>query len=299
MGTSDGMKLSLHAQTAFTLIEMVVAMALGMLILGMAVSTTISNRELYETDSTRLKVNQNLRAALDFMGLNVREAGENLSASFTAIEIIDGQAGPDELIIRRNLKDEVLKLCVDLAAGSTVQDVLFATSGTTPGCIYSDNTHNYSVWRDYRLQSEAQEVKAYIYDASSGLGEFFTYDSESDNGFELSIHRKDGSWANNYSSAATAIYILEEWRFRLNGDVLELIENSDFSAPQGIVYGIEDFQVSAIENDGTVKQAFGSNDDWTALKAIRVTLLGDASYRGNSIARSATAEFFPRNILSN
>ena len=145
----------------FTLVELLVANLLGVIVVGMTISVVLQNRDLYQHDITRTRLNQNLRSALDVIGINAREAGENLPAGFPAVEVIDGP--PDELILRRNLIDEVLKLCQPITAGSGPGPAYFSAVGSEPGCSYADQTANYDAWRQERLD-RGGVVSAYIYD---------------------------------------------------------------------------------------------------------------------------------------
>ena len=93
----------------YTLIELLVALAVASALLGATLAVAMSSRESYTTDQNRTRTNQNLRAALDLVGIEIRQSGERLPSDFPALEIVDGAEGaPDRLILRRNLLDEVL-----------------------------------------------------------------------------------------------------------------------------------------------------------------------------------------------
>ena len=85
--------------------ELIVSAGIGLGLLAATAGVVMSNRGLFNVDMVRTKLNQNLRSSLDIVGMNVREAGENLPGAFPAVELIDGGAGPDHLILRRNLLD--------------------------------------------------------------------------------------------------------------------------------------------------------------------------------------------------
>ena len=92
-----------------TLMEFMVAIGLSALIALMIVSVALANRNIYQRDIVRTRVNQNVRAALELIGAEVRQAGERLPASFPAIQLTDGgTTTPDTLILRRNLLDDAL-----------------------------------------------------------------------------------------------------------------------------------------------------------------------------------------------
>jgi type IV pilus assembly protein PilW len=228
-----------------------------------------------------------------------RESGENLSSVFPAFEIINGAAGaPDELIIRRNLLDEVLNLCTALSAGSGTSEVFFAVaSAPSSACTYSNNNFNYTQWRSYRLANSGT-TKAFIYNVSTQLGEFFDYSGETNTGTTYSITRSGGTWQNTYSVGSSSIYLLEEWRFRVQDGVLQLLENGDTASPRNVVAGITDFQILAVLADGTTQEAWGRTDRWNNINALDVRLSGSESFAGRAVTRSLSSRYFPRNILS-
>jgi len=108
-----------------------------------------------------------------------------------------------------------------------------------------------------------------------------------------------GTWEHTYNTGSSAIYILEEWLFRLNGDVLQLIIDGDDENALNVAFGLTDFQVTARMQDDTTLDSLGAADNWTSLKSLEVTLAGEDSFAGETIEASLTSEFFPRNILSN
>jgi len=86
--------------------ELLVASFLGLIILALGAQSTLSLRRLYLHDIVRTRVNQDLRGSLDMIGVNIRQAGENFTMSFPAIQIVNGTGGAgDQLILRRNLLD--------------------------------------------------------------------------------------------------------------------------------------------------------------------------------------------------
>src|SRR5262245_46614160 len=105
--------------SGFTLIEVLVAMMVMVIVLGATLGIALSSRTLFETDQHRTSVNQNLRAGLDLLGIDVRQAGERLPFDAPAVTITDGSSGaPDQLTLARNMLDYVLPVCVNLHSGS-------------------------------------------------------------------------------------------------------------------------------------------------------------------------------------
>lgn len=292
-------QFSLRSNSGFTIVEFMVASGLGLVILAISLSMFLTNRRLVRYDVQRTSLSQNLRSALDIMGMNIRLAGENLPPAFPAVEIIDGISGaPDELIIRRNIRDEVLKVCQTVADGSS-DYLFFALSDLTPGCIYSDQAQNFSSWSTYRSE-EGPEVSAYIYDPSTGTGEFFTYANEVDTGTTMYIELPSGDqWQNDYDPGLTAAYLLEEWHFSLVNDTLQMVIDNDDANPINIVFGLTDFQVQAELAGGTVVDEFAPPNQWPELQSVIISLSGEAATADQTLSRTLTSRFFPRNVLSN
>jgi type IV pilus assembly protein PilW len=269
----------------------------------------LSSRQVFEQDQHRTTVNQNLRSGLDLMGIDVRQAGERMPGDAPAIEVVNGASGaPDSLILRRNLLDYVLPVCKDINSG-TARDQAFVakkkiTGSVPPGCAPVPDKDkdgwpdNLQVWRSYRL-AHGGSVLAYIHNPVTGNGEFFVYDAEDNSTFHL--HRANsGQWQHSYSmNENPRIYLIEQKRFALNGDTLQCIVNEDTTHALNLVNHIDDFQVRALLNDGTVLASMPATTDWTRLYALELRLAGSSSFRNRTIERTLMSRYFPRNVLSN
>lgn len=287
-------------ECGFTVVELLVAMTLGLILLTMVMQTTMANRNLYSHDVVRTRVSQDIRSSLDILGQNIREAGENLTKTFPAVEITNGASGaPDEIILRRNLLDEVLKLCTAISAGSTTTQLYFANTSAISGCDYTSNTHNFTEWQTYRLADSSHQVKAFIYDSGTRLGEWFTYTGETNTGTRYYISRSAGSWTNSYTTTSSAIFLVEEWRFKVASNTLQLIVDNDTANTMNVAFGITDLQFQALMEDGTTQNSFARTDDWTTINTIGVTATGQDTFSKRTISTTLSAQFFPRNILSN
>src|SRR5690606_49337 len=88
----------------FTLLEVLVSMSLTGILMAMVIGSVLLFQGGYATDVVRTRVNSNLRSAMDILSMNIRQAGENLQASFPAVIVEDGEGGaPDVLRVRRSL----------------------------------------------------------------------------------------------------------------------------------------------------------------------------------------------------
>lgn len=62
-------------QRGLTLVELMVAMVLGLLILGGVVSIFLSNRQAFRTSEQLARIQENARTAFELMSRSIREAG--------------------------------------------------------------------------------------------------------------------------------------------------------------------------------------------------------------------------------
>ncbi|MBX7145463.1 MAG: prepilin-type N-terminal cleavage/methylation domain-containing protein [Oligoflexia bacterium] len=295
------LKQFLHGyDKGFTLTELLVVSFLGLSMLALTLSTTASNRRLYKHDLIRTKINQNLRVGLDILGIDIREAGENLPPTFPAVELINGAgSAPDELIVRRNLLDEVFNVCQAITALSTNTNITVADNTlTTPGCDKTSNATGFSNWQAHRT-AHSGSVKAYIFDRVAHVGEFFDYIGEQSTSNAYTINRAPGTWAHSFPVSSSSIYVLEEWRYRLQNGVVQIISNQDTANPLDVVDGVSGFQVTAYMQDSSTKTSFGVTDTWTQIRALDISITGQASFEGQNMSKTVSAQFFPRNILSN
>lgn len=321
-----------NSNSGLTLVELLVAMLIAFIVLGMALQIAIYNRKLYLEDQVRNTVNQNLRAAIDIVGTDVKQAGEQIPDTLFPVITIQ-QDNTDvsgvqasELVIRRNLIGTSLPVCKNINAGSNTDVVFVAGNGgggaTPPGCNPIDNDgngwpDNLDLLRNYRL-SHGGQISLYIYDGN-GNGEFFTYNTEDNSNFK--IHKANNEhWQYNYNTNGSRIYLMEERRYRLcqptqltlnncsslaNGNnVLQLVTNGTNRV--NLVNALTRFQVQAFMQDDSVQQTFpAAGLNWSQIKAIRVGITSSDPGQ-NSLITTKTAPaklhisqvFFPRNILS-
>ena len=277
----------------FTVVEFVVSSALGLVVMAVILGVILTTRQLYAGDLARTRVNQNLRAAFDIVSADVKQAGENLTATFPALELTSGAT--DSLVIRRGLIEQIPTLCQAIGYGSSSR--LYIASGAAAGCTYGGNLTNYNAWSAYRT-ANGGAVDAFIYDVSTRLGEFFRFNGETNTGTELYLQAASGSWTNAYTVGATAIYLIEEWKYDVVGDRLQVTINQDSANPLSVAFGITGFQTSITLNDNSTVTAFARGDAWTNIQSIALALSGTDSALGKSYVRTLTTTIFPRNILS-
>jgi type IV pilus assembly protein PilW len=308
--TSTRSRRSSHACTeGYSLIEILVSLAVTGVIAAATLTIALSTRGMFETDQHRTTINQNLRAGIDLLGIDVRQAGERLPFDAPAVEITDGSSGaPDELTLRRNMLDYVLPVCKVITAGSNADTIFVGTKKVTgnpkvpQGCIPVPDENgdgwpdNLEAWRNYRI-ANGGEILAFIHNPVTGNGEFFVYDDEDNATFHM--HKQNSeNWIYGYApNQEPRVYILEQRTFRLQGDVLQVIVNNDTSGALNLVNRIRDLQVQAVFKDGSVQSTLAGRV-WTDLESIDITLVAGESFDGRDMNRTVETRFFPRNILS-
>lgn len=292
-----------HSMHGFTVVEFLVASALGLLLVAMTLSSTMMNRSVYREDIVRTRINQNLRSALDILSLNARQTGQSLDNTFPAVELVDGVGGqPDQLILRRNLyENEIFPVCQTITGGTFTANIIFAYLTPNSACNWDSAFLPYiNTWNSY-VTSQGGTALGYIYNNATRTGEFFPFDNVNYDASQMQVHRLSGNWANSYpgDGYTSSMYLLEQLQFRVTNGTLQIVQNNDTTNVLNVVDGIVDFQVRARMQSGTYRTAFAATDDWTQLGALEVTLTGAETVGGKTIQSQLVSHVFPRNVLSN
>jgi len=215
---------------------------------------------------------------------------------------VDG--APDTLILRRNLLDEVLPLCGTLVEGEVDTEIAVAEGGADPepGCapVPDDDADtfpdNIGAWRDFRLARGGQ-APVYVFNPTTQNGEWFFYDGDGTTSYLLHKANDDPWEATHEVDEQVRAYMLEERAYGLAGDVLQFTL-SGTAEPRNVAGNLINFQVRAVMADGTIRDSFDIDDEWTELSAIEVTVVAQTDGT-EPMMRELTARYFPRNILSN
>jgi type IV pilus assembly protein PilW len=169
-------KLSIRdSNSGFTLIELLVTSVVASIMLGLILGLIVEQRRLFLGDQTRSQVDQNLRAAMDFIGTDIKQAGERLESDteLPGISIIDHSGdtppAPAELVLQRKLISDVLPVCQTITEGTTQATIDVSVSGTPAiaNCPLSNGNTSDSPdvpdtleqWRNYRWsQNDAPDT---------------------------------------------------------------------------------------------------------------------------------------------
>lgn len=201
-------------------------------------------------------------------------------SNLPVVSVINGASGaPDQLILQQKLIGNTLPLCATLSGSTTTITVAkklpLPPTLPIPTCEaeWSDSPINnltdaLDAFKNYRCGIDGTPACdartaaptpgncieecpwAYIYDPVYKRGEFFQYGFEAANltGTENYIYKgSPGNWqyTYTYNSSNSAnnpiIYLLEERRYSLNGDELELTINRQGATP--LVNKVQNFQV--------------------------------------------------------
>lgn len=291
----------LDNQKGMGLLELLVASVLSMLVAAMAYGVLALHQRNVIDDVHRTRLSQNLRAALDFLSVDVRQAGEQLPAIFPAILLQNGSSGgSDTLILRRNILSEPLTICSTLSTGSTITNIALnnTASGTPPVCIYGGQTTALSKWSDYKTE-KGGSFKAYLFNTSTKTGQFVTVTTLTNTGSMMSIGITSATMLDNYPQNTSVLYALEEWTYSVNNEgFLGIIENQETTAEKYIAFDIEDFQVQVTLQNGTTLDTFSATNAWAEIAAIEIEVSGKTSTGKKTIQDSLRSEFLPRNVLS-
>ena len=305
------------AKGGFTIIELLVSAAITLMLLGLAFNLVLSNQKVYRLDKARTVTNQNLRAALDLIAADIRQAGERLPDTFPAIKVKNGK----HLYVRKNLNDTVLPVCEDINENDTKTTITVSSTETEPAVctIVDDDNNTYDdrqeAWREYRCQQDGtsgcggdgrdlEQVKAYIFSSALNEGEWFTYKGDDLPDHQIEILSK--TFSKNYAKGISSLYLLEEHHYKVNeNNVLVLSTNNDSDNTIKLIDNVEEFQVTVkVSGDDNEKKDFNvggvenSWHPWTKIEAINVTITVKESSGKHTVTRTISGSYFPRNVLS-
>lgn len=290
----------MNKQSGITIIEVLISSFLLLMVLALVGGHINFQKKTFVDGSIRTRINQNLRGTLDIIGTDIRIGGENLPLAFPTFLLTDGGTGSDQLTVRRAVLEDALPLCTAIASGSTTGTIIVADNASaTPGCDYTGNKSNFDKWAAYRAE-QGGSVKAFIFNIATRDGEFFDFSEEDDLLTALHLRRPTGasSFTYAYPAGTSAIYILEEWKYQVQNDELQVIQNGETTQPLTVMFGVKSFSAEALMSDTTTKTSIVKTDNWTLIQNFSISLTGSETKGGVEVSRTLHSRFFPRNILS-
>lgn len=307
--------------SGFTLVELLVAMALFLVVITVAFDAFSSSNKLVEADTNRVMASQNAQGALDILASDVRQAGENLELDL-GISGLTFDNSMRTVTVRRSIpadaatgiKLQRLPLCY--ASGTT-----FQVSGPPPGsatplnasCASGPSEVNVVPWRDHFTAQNGQSQAALLYRPKSGstpsLIVRVTVNTVGDSALSgsgtSSARRTSLTLAENVPSSFTPtngslILLIDERRYLLDTASKELrlaLAGQTDAQAQVVAYDVTGLTLGAtlVNPDETVT-SLGLTGPWKRVKQITLNLTANNAGQGRGGARSFQATVFPRNV---
>lgn len=273
-----------RVQTGFTLVELLVAMAMMGIVMTAIFNLYLGTERSADTQDRIADVQQSIRFAHDQLVRDIRMAGFAIATDENAI-----QAGPPRpvagtpfIMVTGSASDKVLRVKADFTSPAASGSALAITidSEEMAGLFAKDD-----VVRIIRPDTQAQRL-----DAIFTVDEAPTSASIKLKGFTAATDYKVGDLIVQTTSGAPNPQTIRYW---LEGGELRRTLND--GAVRVVGQGISDFQLSYIlgrENEITTTVPAASLDD---IRAVRVTLTGQASTRDGVKTRSVTSVVQLRN----
>ena len=275
--------------SGFTLVELIVGALFGSVLIMAALGGFNSLRQLLTEDQTKVNVSQRLRSAFGSIGPDIQQTGEGLVSdpTFPVITVADSTTNPGTSVLTISKADLVgfLTICQDLGAGSSDNPIVINQADTDCQASYTSVTNGWPEdileWQGKRLETEEEEIRAFIFDSSTGDGEFFEFDEEltfdaagdpvtpeNDDPTTLAIdpvrpvtvelkRTTTDPWNFDYNTGTTVIYLLEQRIYEVTTDnTLQLTVNDFDQLDEPLTFdlmeAIDDLTVTTTIQDFTV-----------------------------------------------
>ncbi|WP_295822449.1 PilW family protein [uncultured Deinococcus sp.] len=306
----------------FTLVELLIAMALLMVVLTIAFNIFSSSNKLVETDTGRVMAQQNAQTALDLMAADVRQAGENLELDL-GISGVEFSDTANSITVRRSIPPQAsgiklarLPLCA--VSGTTAQIVgpVPGSSTATARCTYSDGNSdneddNVAPWRTYFSAQGGKPQAALLYRPASGSTPALIKSTTVRTIQAQQIETVAGTTVrrvsvvlgtavpSDFTPANNSLLILvDERRYMLLGTELRLaLGGQTDSEAQPMAFGVTDLKLSAALTGPTeTVTSMDLTSSFRRVASVSVGLTAQNSGQGKLSTRTFTTTIFPRNI---
>ena len=185
-----------HGSSGFTLLELLVSMAVGIIVLGAMVSTFLIQRKSYATQEQVTQLNQNARAAMDLMSREIRMAGYRVEG----IDAISEDSNSSKIAFLGDVDSDVI----------TAIDTNPANASETSISVNLRDNGDYIAESDYIYISDGIHSELIHVDET----EAFSTSGEPD-----TINLREGL-ANSYA-VGSLVQTVEEVTYELDGTTLE------------------------------------------------------------------------------
>ena len=345
--------------SGYTLIEALTSVMIGGIVLGASLGGFLSIKELMFGDRVKTDINQRLRTVFSTIGPDIQQTGEglisnpNLPAVVVAQQTLPGPITTSEISIRKADLIGSLTLCTDLTNGTTnpvnvIDDPATPpTPAPPPGCEVTDSDNNgwpdnIEIWQGKKTENGGT-IKAFIFDSTTGNYEFFDYINEQtrlagstmtpsagNTPDEVNLTTNSHIWQNTYLAGSSVIYLLEERKYEVNNNTLQLVVNGTDTF--NLIESIENIDITVYLQESLGADIYAckiipptvasdcppdpanpgapayipSNYTWAQIKSVKVDVVAQPSSSApvnatNNLSSddlTLSQEFFPRNRLS-
>lgn len=288
------------------------------LILGLLLPLVLGSRDALRGDQRRTGVNQALRIPAEIIGNDIRMAGERFArlsnTGLQPVEIIAGGSGaPDQIILRRNLSDDVLPVCESVTGTQNsirvYRDSTWLANTTSPSYPECGPVIDPDGWpRNLRsVQDLADDttsdgiLRGFLFNPAAGSGQFFNFSITSSPDPSSGQILRQGSgptWAGYPLENRPRIYILEERRYRLEDGFIELVVNGRDDEPLRVAADVSELRFQYVLDDGQVTGIMPADMGWRNIRSVEVLITGEQAEGADQTERTLAYRFFPRNVLS-
>jgi len=288
------------------------------LILGLLLPLVLGSRDALRGDEGRTGVNQTLRIPAEIIGNDIRMAGERFArlsnTGLQPVQIIPGGGGvPDEIILRRNLSDDVLPVCESVSGTQNsikmFRDSTWLANTVNPSYPECGPVVDPDGWpRNLRsVQDLADEtttdgiLRGFIFDPAAGSGQFFDFSiASSPDPASGQILRQGSSptWASYPLENRPRIYILEERRYSLENGYVQLVVNGRGDDPLRVATGVTELRFRYVLDDGQVTGVMPADMGWRNISSVEVLITSERAEGTDVTERTLAHRYFPRNVLS-
>ena len=145
--------ISVNSSRGLTLIELIVALTIGMIVLGALTATFVLQRKAYSTQEQVIEMTQIARAAMDMIGREVRMAGY-----FNSANPMQRDSSTDPLFVGIPAADSRLEILADLDGDGDTED-------TNERIIYTFDSANRMIRRNTGggAQPFAENIQAFSF----------------------------------------------------------------------------------------------------------------------------------------
>jgi type IV pilus assembly protein PilW len=291
-------------QTGFSLIELMVALVLGLLVVGAAIGIYLSNRQTYATTQSLGRMQESARVAFELMARDIREAGGNpCDSSLVPNNITDavssstptgaswflslnqplyGFEGSDASAPSHVAGTDVIQL-VGPAAGarSVTVDTTAATAAVTyaPGTpAFADNQGvmicDMKVLGVFKANGASTTGTSGTVSYAAGSGRnacgYFPYPNTgvcAGTGTSYQF----GKFAQLTAIQGVRWFVRDPDNNAANG--YSLYRQVDNGSPQEVTQGVQDLQITYLTDTGYVTaDSIASADAWNSVRAVRIDM---------------------------